>query len=164
MLTLDKRHDSNLRMPSLFFFHRATDFFACGVAATNLFRRAAVVEPKSSSDLFVCKTHLINLRAISINGWKYKADVAQIATTQRGEQRPSLAVIFAPSWPITKSAAGFFVLRQSERREIKSVTPQWKTSLYMKDTLDGGTWDVAQGYVAQGYVSAKVKRCNRLVL
>lgn len=70
---------------------RATDFFACGVStAATPFSRAAAVEEKSGVDLFLCKTHSRNLRAISINGQKNKADVAR---TQRETQRAFLLTL-----------------------------------------------------------------------
>lgn len=97
--TLDKRclHVSAFCTPSLSSSppqsRRATDFFACGVTtAATLFSRAAAVDEKSCMNLVLCKIDLKSLRAILINGEKYKADFAcgfaAKARTQRQTQRP----------------------------------------------------------------------------
>lgn len=124
----------NPRAPSLFLFHRATDFFACGVSA-NLFSRAAVAEPKSSSDLFVCKAHLTDLRAISINGWKYKADAARMATTQKSRTTAAFAGGFAPSRRTNKSAAG--AKKSQRRKKSNQSNHKGKCPPNSRDTSDG---------------------------
>lgn len=56
------------------------------------FSRAAAVEEKLGVDLFLCKTRLSNLRVISINGQKNKADVARTQRKNNGHfdgQRPA---------------------------------------------------------------------------
>lgn len=60
-------------------------------AVANPFSRAAAVGENSCVDLFLCKIDLKNLRAISINSQKNKADVScgfGAKATQKETQRP----------------------------------------------------------------------------